>query len=332
MIVNPIQAQRARPVPGQSRTSQTVDLTIRVMFASNESSNSRFRVQLLSSVGLPVGDSFADSSGTARFSSIPPGNYRARVTGMDIEDTESEQFTVDGMQISAMQMVFVKKAEAATKPGTAGAPGAPGGMISAAALNIPDKAHNEFKKGLDEANKKKYEEAIKHLNKATEIYPHYAAAFDLLGVITAQTSPSDAKKYFEQAIAADERYPNAYVHLAKAEITSKDYNKALQLLTKSSQLNPRSAECLFLLSYSHLELGRFDDAIATAGRTHELDHNDFVLVHFIAGEAYAHKGDRAQAIEQYSQYLKEAPMGPQAEQAKEIIRALQAQADARTAH
>jgi tetratricopeptide (TPR) repeat protein len=296
------------------------------MFASNESSNSRFRVQLISSVGIPVGDSYADSSGTARFPAIPPGNYRARVTGMDIEDTESEQFTIDGMQVSAMQMVFVKKAEAATKPGTAGAPG---GMISAAALNVPDKAHNEFKKGLEEANKKKYEEAVKHLNKATEIYPHYAAAFDLLGVITAQTSPSDAKKYFEQAISADERYPKAYVHLAKAELSGKDYNKAHALLTKSSQLEPRSAECLFLLAYSNLELGRFDDAIATAGRAHELDHNDFVLVHFIAGEAYARKGDRAQAIEQYSQYLKEAPMGPQAEQAKEIIRALQAQADAR---
>jgi len=326
LIVNPVvEAQRAR-TPGLSRRSQSVDLTVRVMFQSNESSNSRFRVQLLSSVGLPVGDTFADSGGQARFT-VPPGTYRAHVSGMDIEDTESEQFTVDGMQASSMQMVFVKKADAAK--GKPEAAGGPGGMISAVALNIPEKAHSEFKKALEEANKKKYDNAVKHLNKATEIYPRYAQAFDLWGVITAQTSPFDAKKYFQQAIAADDKYPKAYVHLAKAEITAKDYNKANALLTKSSQLEPRSAECLFLLAYSNLELGRFDDAIATARRVHELDHNDYVLVHFIAGEAYARKGARDQAIEQYSQYLKEAPMGPQAEKAKDIIRMLQAKADDR---
>jgi tetratricopeptide (TPR) repeat protein len=326
LIVNSVEAQRGRS-PGVSRRVQGVDLTVRVMFASTESAASRFRVQLMSSVGIPVGDTFTDSTGQARFPSVMPGNYRVRVSGNEIEDTESDSFTVDAMQLSAMQMVFVKKIEAA-KAGSEPA----GGVISAAALNIPEKARNEFKKALEETEKKKFEEAIKHLNKATEIYPHYAQAFDLLGVITAQSSPSDAKKYFEQAIAADEQYPQAYVHLAKAEITQKDFNRAITLLSKGSQLDPRSAECLFLLAYSDLQLRRLDDAISTAERAHTLEHNDFVLIHFIAGEAYARKGQRAQAIEHYSQYLKEAPMGPQAEQAKEVIRILQAQADPGSHH
>jgi Flp pilus assembly protein TadD len=327
LIVDSVEAQRGR-TPGTGRRAQGVDLTVRVMFASNEGiSSSRYRVQLFSGVGVPVAETFTDGSGQARFPSVSPGNYRVRVSGNEIEDTDSESFTIDALQLSSMQMVFVKKVQPENAASAQG-----GGVVSAAALNIPEKARNEFKKALEETEKKKFEEAIKHLNKATEIYPHYAQAFDLWGVITAQNSPSDAKKYFEQAIAADEQYPPAYVHLAKTEITQKDFNRAIALLSKGSQLDPRSAECLFLLAYAHLQLRRFDDAISTAERAHTLEHNDFVLIHFIAGEAYARKGQRAQAIEHYSQYLKEAPMGPQAEQAKEVIRILQAQADSGSHH
>jgi len=108
-------------------------------------------------------------------------------------------------------------------------------------------------------------------------------------------------------------------------MAEKNYADAESLLTKSSPLNPRSAEVLFLMAYAQSKQGKYDAAIRTTERTHQLDHEQFALVHFVAAESYSKLGKRDDAVAQYSMYLKEAPLGPSAEIAKKNIRALQAQ-------
>jgi tetratricopeptide (TPR) repeat protein len=259
-----------------------------------------------------------DSRGEARFQGLRPGNYRVRVSGIGIEDTTTDIFTLERRQGYALQMISVKKIE--DKSANAAPPEGP---ISALALNVPPKASKEVEKGKEALERGKTDEAMKRFAKAADIYPHYAEAFDLMGV-TALKSGQSAKDYFEKAIAADDQYFVAYTHLAKVHIAEKDFVAAEKLLTRSASLNPRSPEDLFLLAYCQLQAKRFDDAIQTAERAHQLEHSQFALVHFVEGEAYAHKGMRDAAIEQYSLYLKEAPLGPSAENAKRAIQTLQA--------
>jgi len=310
---------QVRPQPQE--LDNQVELSVRVTYENSRPAGLGFRVQVLNGSALQLTEGMTDSRGEARFPGLHPGNYRVRVTGIGIEDTTTDLFTLERRQGYALQMISVKKIEDKNA-----AAAAPEGPISALALNVPSKASKELDRGKDALDHGKSDEAVKRFAKAAEIYPHYAEAFDLMGIAASKNGQS-GKEYFEKAIAADEQYFPAYTHLAKVQVTEKDFTAAEKLLTRSTTLNPRSPEDLFLLAFCQLQQKRLDDAIQTSERVHQLEHSQFALVHFVEGEAYAHKGMRDAAIEQYLLYLKEAPLGPSAENAKRMIKKLQGAAD-----
>jgi tetratricopeptide (TPR) repeat protein len=237
-----------------------------------------------------------------------------------VDETTSDTFVINPRDMYAMQFVTVNRTRQSAEQENAAAP-----PVSAAELNIPDKARKEFEKGRELLEKGKMDDAAKRFAKATEIYPQYGAAFDAWGVTLAGSSPADAQGYFAKAIEADKQYGPAYAHLAKAKMAEKKYVEAEELLNKSTTINPRSAEALFLLAYAQAKQGKYEAAIQSTDRTHQLEHSQFALVHFVAAESYSKLGKRDEAVAQYSQYLKEAPLGPSAEIAKQNIRNLQAE-------
>jgi tetratricopeptide (TPR) repeat protein len=308
-------SQRRAPV-----SPAGVDLSVRVLYENSRPASESLRVQLTNQMGMIQSETFTDSRGEARFVSVRPGAYRVKVSGMGIEDSTGDTFVINPRDNYSMQFVTVNRTQDRLAEEKAAA--AP---VSAAELNIPDKAKKEFEKGQELLEKKKMDEAVKRFAKATEIYPQYGAAFDAMGIALSGSSLADASDYFAKAIAADKQYAPAYTHLAKAKMAERDFGEAERLLTRSTSISPRSAEDLFLLAYVQAKLAKYELAIQTTDRTHQLEHNQFALVHFVAAESMSKLGRPAEAMAQYSQYLKEAPLGPSAEVAKNNIRILQAQ-------
>jgi tetratricopeptide (TPR) repeat protein len=311
--------------PGVPVTPSGAEISVRVLYDNSRAAGAQLRVLLTNQMGMIQAESFTDSKGEARFQAIRAGAYRLRVTGLGVEDTTSDTFVINPRENYSVQFVTVNRSKDQLEAEKAAA----GPPISAAELNIPDKAKKEFEKGQELLQKKKVDEAKKRFAKATEIYPQYGAAFDAMGVAVSGTSLTDAKQYFAKAIEADKQFSPAYSHLAKALLAEKNFEETERLLTRSTAINPRSAEDLFLLSYAQVKLGKYELAIQTADRTHQLPHEQYALVHFVAAESFSKMGKRQEAVAQYSQYLKEAPLGPSAEIAKQNIRSLQAQLTAK---
>ena len=301
-----------------------VDLSIRVLFENSRPAGEQLRVQLTNQMGVPLGEIYTDSRGEARFAGIRPGVYRAKISGMGILETTSDSFVIDPLAMSSLQTVTVQRTPDALSTEKSAAP-----PISAAELNIPAKARREFDKGKELFDKGKIDEAGKHFTKATEIYPPYAAAFDMLGVMASHSSPAEAKTFFQQAIAADKSYVPAAAHLAKVYVGEKAFADAEPLLTRTLAISPQATEALFLLAYVQAKLNKFEDAIRTTDRLHQLDHRDLALVHFVAAECYTSLKRPEDAVAQYEMYLKEAPLGPSVDIAKKNISVLQAQSVAR---
>jgi Tfp pilus assembly protein PilF len=172
--------------------------------------------------------------------------------------------------------------------------------------------------------KNKHEEGMKKLAEATQTYPHYAEAWQWMAVASLPDDTVAAKTYFEKALEADENYLPTYPHYARMLIVDKDFPRAEKLLMHSTGLDPKATEDLFLLSYVQLMQNRPAESERTAARVHGLPHEKFALVHVVAGEAYARTGDNAKAKEEFETYLKEAPNGNQADQARKAIAALEA--------
>ena len=77
-------------------------------------------------------------------------------------------------------------------------------------MSAPKKARKGYKKALKEVKKKKkanYEKAVVELEKATELYPEFSEAWNLLGQVRLQLKDeSAAQKAFESAAASDPKY------------------------------------------------------------------------------------------------------------------------------
>jgi tetratricopeptide (TPR) repeat protein len=304
---------------GSITPSSGTGLNVRVVYDGIHPAGEQLRVVLMSQGGGIVAEGFTDYRGEVRFNGLRSGSYRLKVSGAEIEGNAEQSFLIEpGLMFTSQTLsVTRKEAEQASSPAA--------GPVSASQLNVPEKAKNEFEKGQQLFEKQNLEDAIKHFERAAEIYPQYAAAFDMMGVVRASSSLSDAKPYFEKSLQADKDYFPAYSHLAKALLKEKDYVGAERLLSRAVSMNPRSAEEFFLLAFAQANQNKFDLAIQNSERTHQLPHDKYALVHFIAAESYSRMSKPAEATEQYSLYLKEAPQGPNADLARAKIQALQAQ-------
>lgn len=310
----------AQQRPGTNQNTKK-ELTIRVSFESGEPVEMGIRVQLLTGSGTPVNDTFTDDRGNARFM-VDAGQFKVRITGHDIEEMAMERsFSIDPRQMQHTEFVTVRKKPSATDQQSLQT------HVSAAMLGVPDKARNECDKGYKALFKKDFAKAKVYLEKATAIYPKYAEAFNGLGVIAMNTGdPAGGRSHFEKAIAVDPEYPAAFVNLSKILMQDKDYAAGEEMLTKAVSLDPLNPEAMSLLSFFQLQTGKYDAAINSAMKAHQMPHERYAMVHFIAASAYEAQRQIPDAIREYKVFLQESPQNSvTAQRVKATLGTLEAQ-------
>jgi Tfp pilus assembly protein PilF len=312
-------------MPSIPRTPTSMNRLARVEIRiTNEQSRPipiQVMVELMGLGGGTMQQTFTDPEGRVSFS-VPSGkSYQLKVSGPGIENT-SAQFDVNSGENFHNESVAVKLKEGAEAKG-------PGGMISTTSLNVPEKAHNEFKKGIKDLNAKKLEDAKKHFIKATEEYPQYDWAYNNIGVVDIQLKDDKgAREAFARAVEINDKNPDATKNLARMKIQDNDFAGAKELLVKSITVQPGNPDTLVLLAYTQLKTNQLDEALANAEKCHKSDSGPdlYPLGHLIAGAVREKKGDLAGAEKQYATYLKEAPDGTQAKAAQDGMARVKAQA------
>jgi tetratricopeptide (TPR) repeat protein len=309
---------------GQSRCPQgavRTQIQVRVYYDNGRPAGHSLRVMLTNNAFTMVDQQFTDSQGGVTFyvSGGSAAQYKLKITGNDIEETQLERgFEISPCQAYHYENVTVKLKESAS-PVTGGT-----GTVSEAELNIPDRARSEFEKGAKAMGKKDLEKARLHMTRATEIYPRYAEAFNVLGVIAMNTDhPDEGRAMFERAIQADDKHPAAYVNMAKILMGEKKFAEATAMVEKSVTLNPLNAESQSLLCYFQLMEGRLEDVVATAKRIHQLPHERFPQVHSMAAMALERLQRPRDAVEEYKLYVKEGQEGAQMERARAALASLE---------
>ncbi|HUS18497.1 MAG TPA: tetratricopeptide repeat protein [Terriglobales bacterium] len=316
LLLVPCVAFAQRPGSQQPRT--TTELVVRVTYEDDRVVGEQVRVQLSNSGGIPVAETFTRGEGEARFLNVEPGAYRLRVTGMDIDEKTSDySFAISPREITHLEFIRVKRKVDPNQTSTQG-------TISAAALNVPNKAESEFDKGVGALRKKDLAEAQKRFTRALEIYPRYAAAYNNLGVIAMQQGRLDeGKGFFEQAVKVDDQYAPPYLNLAKA-VAATSYPEAERLLLKAASIDPTNVETIALLSMIEYETNQLPLALSNARKVHTMpDHERFAFAHYVAGRTLETQNLRQEAVAEYQLFLKEAPESPTAPKVRAFIAALQ---------
>jgi tetratricopeptide (TPR) repeat protein len=173
---------------------------------------------------------------------------------------------------------------------------------------------------MDAWEHRDFQKAADYFEKAIAIYPAYDTAYNNLGVMYFQTNQAEkARAAFEKSVALNEKNADADRNLARILINDGTFTRAQDLLKKSLLVEPLNPVTLTLLCVAQAQSGDADGALATARKTHQLPHEGYPLVHYIAGRALEQKGNPQQAYTEYETYLSESPNGAEAQQVRSAL-------------
>jgi tetratricopeptide (TPR) repeat protein len=326
--LTPAWAQTQRPPGGQQQRPQVVErkteLRVRVVTENDRPLQTGVLVQLNSSYGGTIAENTTNDRGEVTFYELDPGEYQIVVSSPEVERQQNPvRFSIYSGEFMHVEAVHVKLTASAAAGGRVAKP--PESRVSAAELNVPKNARKEFDKGNQLLQKNKAEEARAHFEKAVQIYPQYASAYNNLGVSWMHDhDTAKARDAFEHALAADPNHSNAAMNLARLLFPEHDWARLEGLLQTALVGTPQDAQALAMMTMTEFNLKKYAETVDYARRTHTLPHEKFPIVHFLAAGALLAQNKPDEAMVEYKVFLKEAPQSEYASAAQKELERLQA--------
>jgi len=197
-----------------------------------------------------------------------------------------------------------------------------GTTISASSLAAPKDARKAYDKGMDSIKKKKWEDAAKSFEKATELYPGYASAWYELGRLQAAGgAPDTARISFECAAKADPKYTAPLVELAGLDVQAKKWQAVAATTEKAIRLDSFDyPELFFFNAAANYYLRNAEAAEKNARQALRLDtQHRYPQSAYLLGLILAAKKDLTNAAEQFRAFLKLAPESADAGAARQKL-------------
>ena len=287
-------------------------ISVRVTYQQNHRPASGMRVELIASLGGMASMRTTDGNGGATFDGVGTGRFQVQVSGPDIERTKSDIFETGGSQgpyiTEHIEVRLTEKADA----------NAPGPALT---VVIPEAARQEFNSGSKEMDKKHWEEAKDHFQKAITAFPKYAEAFNNLGQVEIQLKDGKgAVEAFRSATQIDPTLQQANLYLGQFYYENTQYKEAEPYLLRSVANQPKSAQILIVLANTELQNGESALALANARKVPSLPNpRQFAISHLIVAQALTGKAHDDEVAKEYEEYLKEAPDSPLAPRVKDAL-------------
>jgi tetratricopeptide (TPR) repeat protein len=257
-----------------------------------------------------------DMRGRFRFTRIPAGTY---TVGVFIPARGDMQVTVDIGPSQADSKGRVKleipidesKLRAESRH-----------TVSARDLAVQEKARKAYREAEQRLAANDTAGAIAQLERAVEISPGFATAWNHLGTIAYQTQRyPDAEKYFRRALEAD---PEAYaplVNLGGVLLNLGKVEEAWKYNTYAVLKQPRDALANSQLGMTYIARGNVELAEKHLLEAVRIDPGHFSHPQLHLAEIYARGKQYRKAAAQLEDFLKHHPDSPQAAKLQEAIAA-----------
>jgi len=305
---------------GQTRR---VEINGQVRFAEGNAPAANVVVRLESYDGSgSVGEAFTDSSGKFRFSSLPPAMYSIRVRQSGYRDAQQ---TVD-MTTTSNGLVLLQLSREATSTSTV----AKAGTVDA---NVPAAAQKELDKGvaaLAEGGKDKVSFAVKCFEKAVSIYPKFVEARLRLGAGYMDLEQWDkAEQALLATLEVDGTAFNAFFALSEIYLRQSKIADAETVLIKGLAIQDFSYLGHLNLARVYWEKARGTKDLAQAKpaleKAYEEVNRALTLnpnlggAHLLKGNLLLRVGRTADALTEFSEYLRLEPNGPFAAETRALL-------------
>lgn len=307
------QAAQAQGNNDQTLPGSSLEIAGQVRAADGRAPVERAIVRLERFAGGIVDQVSTDGTGRFRFAQLQPGQYivavkvegfSARSQPMDINRFSPHQYVL--LQLVADEKVFKDRED-----GTA--------VIDA---NIPAEARSEFARAQAALQEAKTGDAIRHLEKAVNIFPDFFAAQMMLGGLYMDAKElGKAERTWRRALSVRPKTVEAYIMLGELYRREKKYKEAEQALVAGLKLDTSSWRGHFTMGRVYWEMGEATRAAPHVGQALKLKP-DYAEAHLLAGNIFVRLNMLANALVEYEEYLRLAPDGEFAKQTQENVNKL----------
>jgi tetratricopeptide (TPR) repeat protein len=253
-----------------------------------------------------------DFGGHFEVRGLPAGRYEIVV---EEAGYEAARTSVDLGGPSAKVVLHLKSYKASPNYGSKD-------MVSVRELRIPDKARNEYRKGLECVGKKDPAGSLSHFTKATRAYPNYYEAYYHIGATETKLGHmGEAMQAFQTAIdLSGGKYAWAEFGFGYVLYLQGRADEAETIIRRGLEVDDNSPDGYAILGMTLLWLNRVDEAEKSA-REALLRKPDFAGAYLVLADVYARRRDYRMQLQNLDTYLQLDPTGPASErvhQAREL--------------
>jgi tetratricopeptide (TPR) repeat protein len=294
--------------PSQAADTSNVSITVRT---SQETPAADARIEIHDMNGSSIASGYTNTGGifevTGRF---PAGTYEVVATHGLSEARERMNLSGGGFASIALRLP------------TNNDQGNIGGstIVSVAQYKVPDKARKLFRKAQESLDKSKLDEAKENLRKALEIYPHYAEALCLRGVLKIDTRDHEgAVADLDEAIQVDPSYAMSYFALGAVYNLTSKFDDALRTLDRGVSLAPTAWQGYFEMAKAHIGKADYAAALKQLDKAQALNRQNYPLISLLKGHALLALKQYPEAMTELEAFLQKAPADPQSEAARKML-------------
>jgi tetratricopeptide (TPR) repeat protein len=155
-----------------------------------------------------------------------------------------------------------------------------------------------YERGEAEYKRGNYQKAVQEYEKAVEVDPNFAPAYNALGLAhqAMQDKLSDVLWFFKVAVDIDPQYADAYHNMCRAYYQAGKHNEAEQSCRKALEVNSDMLSAKLSLAWIYL-VGKQQPADAVLYFNQVLGKIQSPMIYFGLGLAYAQSGDRPRVLE-----------------------------------
>jgi tetratricopeptide (TPR) repeat protein len=230
------------------------------------------RVELRSESGDTITNGYTDSRGLFTIPQVTSGNYEI-VAVKGVNEVHERVLVMGGVTSVELRMPIQLSAAAGDN------------SVSIAQFRVPEKARKIYAKADEAMRKNKLDEAKSNVQKALDVFPAYAEALTLRGILEMSEGATEkGKADFDAAIKADPSYALAYVTMGAALNQAGKYVDATRSLIRAVSLQPTSWQAYFELAKSSLGQGNYKDALKQVSKACEISQ-EYPPVHLVRAHA-----------------------------------------------
>jgi Flp pilus assembly protein TadD len=288
----------------------------KVSDAQTHSDINDVRVDLRSFSGATVATVFTNGAGNFEFSNVAAGSYEVNVQQMGYQ-LLNQSVDVIGSVFGLMLELRPNPTTSSVTPGRS--------SVSARELSLPPKARDAMEKGLALMYRKSdYPGSIKQFERAIQEFPNYYEAYTQIGVayLHLGNSASSEQALRKSLELSQEHYVDALFWLATLLSDSGRFADAEPIARKAVELDASSWQANAELARALLGLNRAVEAEKSAVAASKLRPEN-PIIYLILANVHGQLQNDSALLEDLNNYLKLAPTGPFADQARAQRKELQ---------